>query len=140
MHFGLGYAILVLAIYTLAIARVTRLVNADTILDKPRIWLAGRARDAMLMSQEAAAHGQVERDRVFRATAARWNTALYFVQCPWCVGMWLALAAAYLPVWLIGWPAWALLPVGLAVSHIVGVSARFADTEDMSIEDDTPTG
>jgi hypothetical protein len=137
---SLGCTILVLTIYTLAVARLTRLINADTILDKPRVWLAGRSQTAVLVAQEAETHGQTERERVSRAAARRWATAVYFVQCPWCVGMWVALAAAYLPVRLIGWPWWSVIPVALAASHLVGLSARFADTEDMSIEDDTPTG
>jgi hypothetical protein len=139
MRLSLGCAVLVLVLYTLAVARVTRLVNADTILDPFRIWLAGRVRankTAAIMTRERALPGAESYDDA----AARWTVALEFTQCPWCVGMWAALAAAYLPVWLIGWPWWALLPVGLAASHLVGVSARFADTEDISIEDDTPTG
>jgi hypothetical protein len=140
MRLSLGYAILVLTIYTLAVARMTRLVNADTILDRPRVWISGRARSNQAAARESRTLGHDKSADMYVTAARRWETALYFVQCPWCVGMWLALASAYLPVWIIGWPAWAVLPVGLAVSHLVGITARFADTEDISIEDDTPTG
>ena len=136
MRLNLGYTLLVLVIYALAVARITRLINADTILDRPRVWIAGKARGALLVAREAAAHGQLERERLFVATARRWQTLMYFVQCPWCVGMWMALLTAWLPVWILGWPWWTLIPLGLAVSHLVGISARFADTEEMAIEDD----
>lgn len=115
---SLGYVILILTIYVLAIARVTRLVNADTILDAPRLAIARRAHS----------------DDSSPTERRRWTTLLYFVQCPWCVGMWIALATAILPVLIVGWPWWAFLPTALATSHLVGVCARWADTEDISIE------
>jgi hypothetical protein len=110
---------LTLAIYVLACARVTRLINSDTILDPLTVWLAGRARN----------------DEASRSERRRWGTVLYFVECPWCVGMWVCLASGYVPVHLVGWPTWTLIPVGLAASHLVGVFAFAADTEDVTVEE-----
>jgi hypothetical protein len=107
---GLGYAILVLTIYVLAVARVTRLINYDAVLDRPRAAVV----------------------RFVRGNP----TVVYFLTCPWCVGMWVALASAVLPVRLIGWPWWALLPVALACSHLVGLAAPLSADDDIEIEDD----
>lgn len=133
---SLGYVILVLVIFVVVVARITRLINADTILDKPRMWVATKARNAQLVAREAQAHGQTERERIFVSLTRRWETVLYFVQCPWCVSMWVAWGVGFVPVLLIGWPLWTVLPLGLMASHLVGVCARFADTEEMDIEDD----
>jgi hypothetical protein len=119
-YMSLGHTILILIIYVLAVMRVTRLINADTVLDPPRLAIARRGRDYESSPTERK----------------RWTTALYFVQCPWCVGFWLCLASAYLPVHLVGWPWWALFPVALAASHLVGVFAFAADTEEIDVEED----
>ena len=115
----MGYTVLILVIYVLAAARLTRLVNADTVLDGPRLAIARRARDT-------AASGPERR---------RWTTSLYFVQCPWCVGFWICLFSAYLPVHLVRWPWWALVPVALAASHLIGVFAFAADTEEIEVQE-----
>lgn len=134
----LGYVLLVLAVYVLAVARVTRLINGDTILDRPRLWIEERRRQAEAITDQHIEKADSPATIDFWSRReARWRTAFYFVQCPWCVGMWVALLSAWLPVRLIGWPWWAALPLALAVSHLVGVCARFADTEDMSIEEDS---
>lgn len=109
MTVGLGYAILVLTIYVLAVARLTRLINFDAVLDRPRTAVV----------------------RFVRGNP----TVVYFVTCPWCVGMWVAVGTAIVPVMLIGWPAWALLPVGLACSHLVGLLAPLSADDEVAIED-----
>ena len=114
---SLGWTLLTLVVYVLACARLTRLINADTIVDPIRLAIERRARDTRASTPERA----------------RWSTFMYFTQCPWCVGFWLCLASAYLPVHLIGWPWWALFPVALAASHLVGVFAFAADTEDIEV-------
>lgn len=115
---SLGYVILVLVIYVLAVMRLVRLINADTILDPLRIVIARRARDD--------ARSEAERDR--------WSTVEYFVTCPWCVSVWLAAGSAWIPVVIVGWPLWWWPLIGLATSHLVGVCARFSADEDMNIE------
>ncbi|MBN7317911.1 hypothetical protein PROPHIGD79-1_105 [Mycobacterium phage prophi79-1] len=105
---------LVFAIYVFAVMRLTRLINADTILDAPRIAVARKARDG-------------ERSAAERR---RWAVFSDFLECPWCVGMWLSLAGAVAAVLVLGWPWWAVLPVGLACSQIVGMAAPwFQDDE-----------
>ena len=134
---GLGEQILTLVIYALAVARLVRLINSDTILDRPRLWLAGRARHHQLIAIELQAHrGKEQAYEHHRALMRRWQTAVYFVGCPWCVGMWLAIATAWLPLWQANSPVVQYLAVALAASHMVGVCARFADTEEVDITDD----
>jgi hypothetical protein len=133
---SLGEFVLVLVVYALAVMRLTRLVNADTILDRPRLAIAGKAREARLVMLEARAHGQEVRAQQYQRRMVRWNTAMYFVQCPWCVGMWLALGTAWVPLYFHQNPVAQYLSVALAVSHLIGLCARFADTEDMEIVDD----
>jgi hypothetical protein len=95
---------LVLGIYVLAVMRLTRLINADTILDSPRIAIA----------------------RAFGPG----SKIVEFFNCPWCVGFWLSLGGAFAPVAYLGWPWWAALPLGLACSQIVGMAAPlYADDE-----------
>jgi hypothetical protein len=128
----------ILTIYVLAIARLTRLINADTILDAPRLAIAARERQHRSVAKGLEVDlTQPKLHEYHRSLARRWQTALYFVQCPWCISMWLALAGAIVPVRLIGWSWWALFPVGLAASHLIGVFAFAADTEEMDYEDET---
>ncbi|QNL30134.1 hypothetical protein SEA_MARIOKART_7 [Gordonia phage Mariokart] len=101
--------VLVLVIYVLAVMRVVRLINYDTVLDTPRIAMV----------------------KVFGPD----SKAVYFITCPWCVGFWVALVSAYAPVAIIGWPWWALIPVALATSHLVGAFAGLTADEDMEIEE-----
>lgn len=99
---------LTLVIYVLTVARLTRLVNADMILDPLRVRIA-RKRGAD-------------------------STLSYFLSCPWCVGLWISMLLAIPAVGFLGWPWWTLLPVGLACSHLVGLLAPLASDEDIDIE------
>ncbi len=131
--------LIVLGVYTLAVMRLTRLINADTILDRPRLAIIARARLARAEAVEASERGQAARSVLYQSRARRWATVVYWVRCPWCVSMWIALASAALPVWVLGWPWWALLPVALAASHVTGVFARWADTEEIEVVEDDVT-
>lgn len=95
-------------VFVLAVMRLTRLVNHDTILDPLRIAAA----------------------RVFGPESA----LVYFLGCPWCVGMWISMATAIWPVLMVGLPWWWFVPVGLATSHLVGLAAPLSSDEDMEIE------
>lgn len=132
---SLGYATLVLIVYALAVMRLVRLINADTILDRLRLYPAGKLKTAKETADEAEANGQTKRAEVFRASQARWGKVLYFVECPWCVSMWLAFGTAWVPLYFHANPVARYIAVALAVSHLVGVCARFADTEEIEIED-----
>jgi len=100
-------AVVVLVIWVLALARVTRLINADEITDPMRIW-------------------------VMHKTGVE-STASYFVRCPWCVSMWLGLASAPFALWLADLSLWLWPVVALAGSHITGLLAGL-DREDIEIE------
>lgn len=131
-------SLLALVIYVLAIARLTRLINGDTILDTPRLAIAKRERQHW-----SIAHGlqpnldQADRYEHHRAVARRWSTALYFVQCPWCVGLWLTLGTAWIPLWFNTNEVARYVGIALAASHLIGVFAFAADTEDMDIQDES---
>lgn len=114
---SLGYSVLVLVVYALALMRLTRLVNADTITDPVRIAIARRARDESRSPTERA----------------RWSTVEYFTGCPWCVSMWLAFATVWVPLFYATNPVARYVAVALAVSHLVGLLARFASDEDIEI-------
>ncbi len=95
------------ALLALACFRVYRLLAEDTVLDKPR------ARALRLSS--AWNPGQPippgYRERVGE-----------FMQCPWCLGFWLALA------WWISWQIWphgtTVVAVPFAISTVVGIMAK----------------
>jgi hypothetical protein len=129
----LGHQTLILFLYVLAVARMTRLINADSVLDPVRLIPAHRLRGAQLVVKEAVLSGQHARDEIFKRSVQRWTTLIYFLACPWCVGFWLCLITAIVPVRLIGWPWWSLFPVALAASHLIGVSAFAADTEEAEV-------
>ncbi|MBV9923194.1 MAG: hypothetical protein JOY78_20405 [Pseudonocardia sp.] len=105
---NLGMTVLVLVIYVLVVMRLTRLINSDTILDAPRVALA----------------------RVFGPD----STAVYFFNCPWCVSMWVGLGLGIIPVHLVGWPWWALIPVALSASQIIGMCAPLYQDEEIEFE------
>lgn len=119
----MAYSLLVGVVYALSIARITRLINADTILDRPRLVIAGAARAAKLAGDDTGHQ--------------RWSTLMYFVQCPWCVGMWLAIGTAWIPLWFNTNVVARYLGIALAISHLVGVFAFAADTEEVDYEDET---
>jgi hypothetical protein len=106
---GLIVEILILILWALASARITRLLIRDEITDFIRVW-------------------------VFR----RWSPqskAGYFATCPWCVGMWLALATAPYVVWINGWSWWLYPIVAFAGSYTTGILAeRVESDEDIEVE------
>lgn len=89
-----------LAVMTLAVARVTGLIVSDAITeplrDRVLVWLDDRP-----------------------ATLGSWLAAL--IQCPWCTGMWVSLAAAPFACWLLGLSWLFVLPLALAFSQVTGM-------------------
>jgi hypothetical protein len=106
--------VLVFLLYDLAVMRVTRLINYDTIMD----W----------------AH---------KAVANKWGPGSWqaeFLECPWCVSIWMAFGTAWAPVLLIAnddWVWWmyviTYVIVALAASMVVGLLA-FHTSEDTTLE------
>lgn len=132
------YLILVGVVYALAVMRLTRLINADTILDRPRAWLSTRLANARQSHVEAVARGFTDATILaYAKQERRFSTALYFVGCPWCVGMWLAFGTVWIPMWFHTNQVTRYVGIALAISHLVGVCARFADTEEIDYEDET---
>lgn len=115
-----AHTVIVLVLYVLASARITRLINGDKITDPLRMAFASRARDWDRTSTERA----------------RWAYVLYYLECPWCAGFWVCLAAAYPVTRLLDWPWWCIFPLALAANHLVGVFAFAADTEEIEVEED----
>lgn len=95
-------AALLLAVYALAVARVTGLVVADTITEP--------VRDRVLLWLDDAP-----------GSLGQWLG--YLITCPWCAGMWVSLAAAPLVAWFGDRP-WLLIPaLALAFSQVAGMIA-----------------
>ncbi|OHU29032.1 DUF1360 domain-containing protein [Mycobacteroides chelonae] len=139
MNLGLGHAILILVIYVLAVMRLVRLINYDTVLDPLRLWIARRASTAQTASKEAFLAEQPVIAQAHARRMGRWNVLAYFLGCPWCVGFWLSLATGVLPVRIIGWPWWAFAPVALACSYLVGLVAPVS-ADEMEIVSDEDEG
>lgn len=137
MNIGLGLTILILVIYVLAVMRIVRLVNYDTILDPLRLWIAHRSNTALIAADEAHASSKPITAQAHSRRVARWNLLADFLGCPWCVGFWLSLAVAVVPVHVIGWPWWSLLGVAFACSYLVGLLAPLtADPVEILSDDD----
>ena len=132
MPYSLGSTLLVLAIYLLASARITRLINLDAVSDPLRLAVARRVEAARAAADEGEySGGKPALVESFRRRQRRWHTAYEFLQCPWCVGFWVALAGAVVVVAVLQWSWWWVLPIALAVSHAIGVLARFAEDEEI---------
>lgn len=87
---------LLVLLAVLAVARLTRLVNEDAILDRPR--------------------AAVQRSKTH-------DSLVYFVTCPWCVSIWVgAGVAAAVWAWPCSW--WVQVPLlALAASYVTGYLA-----------------
>ncbi|WP_100458947.1 DUF1360 domain-containing protein [Mycobacteroides abscessus] len=140
MNTGLGLTVLIFIIYVLAVMRLVRLINYDTILDPVRLWIAHRANLAMIAADEARTAGHPVTAQSHTRRMARWNLLAEFLGCPWCVGFWLALAAAVAPVHIIGWPWWAVFGVALACSYVVGLAAPLTADEMEIVSRDADAG
>lgn len=94
--------VIILVLAVLTVARLTRLVTEDKLLEPFRFWLARR----------------------WPADSKR----LYLFHCPWCFSMWVAFAAAPV-VWFtadlstrLDLTAWVGVPLlALGISHAVGL-------------------
>ncbi len=114
---GLALLALTVPVYVLAVMRLTRLINADAILDRIRIAIAHRAR-----GEDRSA-----------AERRRWLAVEYFANCPWCVSIWVALGTSWVPLYHAGNPVAQYVGVSLAVSMLVGLFAPLSSDEDVEI-------
>lgn len=86
---------LLLAVYVLATARITRLISEDRIFDKPRNAILARLPD---------------------------NSSLaYGLVCTWCVSIWVAFPVATAAYWLGEHPVLFVPALALAFSHLTGL-------------------
>lgn len=89
--------------YVLAVMRVTRLVNRDTITEPLRIYALKRK-----------------------------PGVAYFLTCPWCVSVWVAAALGWW-VWDTTRLPWELIVlIGAGASYLTGMVAQL-DGEDIEI-------
>lgn len=92
---------LVYVVYVLAVARVTRLIAEDKILEKPRVAVLARLPETSLLA--------------------------YLVTCRWCVSMWIACPAAVI-AYFWGRAPWFFIPaLALAFSHLTGLLSRLEE-------------
>lgn len=106
---NLGWITLTLAVYIPAAARITKLINSDTILDPVRLFIARRIRDPK----------RSEAERL------RWGKLDYWMSCPWCAGLWVTFGTAWAPLWFSHNPIIQYLGLGLATSMLIGLAARW---------------
>lgn len=100
--------LLILALWVLVVARLTRLVNYDTVLDPLRLAVARRISTAQR-----------------EGTTTRWSKLAEFMACPWCVSMWIAAATAPAAITVLDWPLWTWTALPFAASHLVGIGDRW---------------
>lgn len=130
---SLGNIVLVLVIYLLATARITRLVNFDIVTDPLRQWVFNRAKTAQTAAIEAesAMHPAIAKTHSHRYQ--RWAAVYTWSTCPWCAGLWFALAGAGIVVWLLHWHWLLFIPVGLAASYLIGMANPLVADDDIEI-------
>lgn len=123
-----------LLVYALAVARVTRLITADRITAAPRRWLSirlwtpriqladveRRQFDNAYWARQAipAVRRQLAQERY--DDGAEQPLAVYLLTCPWCASIYVAAAAAPVAYWW-GAEPWFFVPaLGLAFSYVTG--------------------
>jgi hypothetical protein len=74
-----GLIVVVVVLLCGTVARLTRLVNKDTITAPARTWIKRRVKAA--------------------AGPGVWHKVDDFLVCPWCVSIWVGAAASYVVVW-----------------------------------------
>lgn len=116
--------VITLAVYALAVARVTRLVAADKLTERPR---SAVIRWAYVRRYPACRTGtREERNQALLLMLKTADQPLlaYLITCRWCLSIWVAAAATPLIAWhpaspWLFWPAFAL-----AASHLTGLLAK----------------
>ena len=96
------------AIYVLVVARITRLINADVIMDPVRLVIV-------------RAFGGAPR-------------VAHFLTCPWCISVWAALALAWWPLYHPENTIMMYLGLAAAASHLVGMQAPLVADDAVQVE------
>jgi len=122
--------VVVLSIYVLVVASLTRLINYDFLTDPLRLWIARRRESAEQAAQQASTLPDQETAEALVKEFTRkqnlWGWLYTFVTCPWCVSFWVALPCAVPVVIIIGWPLWSIVALALAARFLVGIADRWA--------------
>lgn len=133
---SLGFSAAVAVVYTLAVARLIRVVTADVVFDPVRIAVGRRAALAGIAAAECAAADRAVDAAAHRRRQSRWNTFNYWIGCPWCVGFWIVAATVWVPIRFPYNPVavWvgSVLAASFAASWLVAASVR----EDVAVEAD----
>lgn len=90
-----------LIIIALGIYSITRLITADSILDKPREWFFSRFPPAGYRTDRRPTNKKIRyvlNGKWYDITKGHFLGEL--VQCPWCTGFWVASFATLFLLWL----------------------------------------
>jgi hypothetical protein len=113
------------AVFALAVARITRAINQDRIFDHPRQALYRR-----LPHVHLGGSAKCERcdQLINNSVHAKEDSLLaYLVYCPWCVSIYVGALGA-LVCWLWGHSPWAFVPaLALAFSYVTGFLAEHSE-------------
>jgi hypothetical protein len=92
-----------LALLTLAVARVTRLITADQILLPLRRWVVNK------FGEESA--------------------ITYLLHCYWCASIWVAFPAAFFwAIVMLPWQQWWLaIPAWLTMAYVTGLLSQLEE-------------
>ncbi|MFJ1459757.1 hypothetical protein [Nocardia sp. N2S4-5] len=88
---------LILAIWVVAVVRLTRLVTHDSLTQPIRSALAGRFPQSKLT---------------------------YLVHCVWCSSIWTGAASAPVPIYVLGLSWWLLPILALAASQLTAAAEK----------------
>lgn len=132
---------LVLLVYALAVARVTRLVNQDRVTEGLRqrlvdwLWMRHWTPAARIAVRNGGCHADDGRPLADVRACARLYAQrvqeqdaeppllVYLVTCPWCVSIYVGAVAAPL-IWFWGSSPWLAIPaLALALSQVTGLLA-----------------
>lgn len=120
--------LLVLTMYVLVAACLTRMVNHDFVFEWLRLFVDRRAATAL---ESAQSTDRTTVDYVVYANRYnRWTVAGDFLVCPYCLGFWVCLALAPAPILILSWSWWTLAALPFAASHLVGIGDRLVSVDD----------
>lgn len=127
---------MIVLVYALAVARVTRLITADRLTEAPRRRIAVRLWGRHISDADVAKRYTGMAAQGHHATARRWMAeerldgraepplSVYLLTCPWCASIYVAAVAAPIAYWW-GTAPWFLVPaLALALSHVTGLLAK----------------
>jgi len=111
------HSFLLLAVYALAVYRLTHLVTSDTITLPVREWIHGKSHQ--LQVREVLDHGTSRQEERMgeKPGIALWVWRL--VVCPWCVSPWIATLCVLGLIYFASWFNYVALV--FALSAIAGI-------------------